>query len=154
MHVITKDNGQPWSTEFQAIFTLYWIDNRGALKTIPDRPPCSQLTPLVRHNFCTIMSWNAPIPKVICSISDRFLEHSTSNVNGAVQSISPAFGMESHYHSLGLEVFAKPKQISIRYGVNSPTPDWSGLICWSIIYIIYIVLDRFPPRAKNQSGIV
>ena len=47
------------------------------------------------------MTWNAPIPKVICSMSDNFSERSAPDVNGLFKLI--AFGMKSRYHSLGVE---------------------------------------------------
>ena len=84
------------------MFTQNWIDNRSALKTIPDRPPVHTWHHRSGTIFVTITSWNAPIPKVIRSVSDRFLEPSASNVNSAVQ-IGPVFGKESRYHSLGPE---------------------------------------------------
>ena len=76
-----------WLSE--AMFTLYWIDYRSTPKTVSDRPsvhiwPRWPITVPV-----TITSWNAPIPKVIHSISDSSLECSTLNVNDLFSRLVP-----------------------------------------------------------------
>ena len=39
----------------------------------------------------TIMTWNAPIPKVIRSVSESFLEHSAPKVNRLFSGSAPLF---------------------------------------------------------------
>ena len=64
--------------------------------------------------------------------------------------VGPVFGTESHYHSLGLEgtfAFARPKQISIRYCVNSSTPDRSGPVRFpQALFTLYRIDSRTGPR--------
>ena len=75
-------------SECKPMFTLYKTDNRNALKTIPDRL-CSHLAHWSSTISLMITSWNAPIPKVARSESDRFLERSAPNVSGCFQSLEP-----------------------------------------------------------------
>ena len=51
-------------------------------KTIPDSPSVHTWSNWFGTIFVTIMTWNAPIPKVIHSVSHSFLESSAPDVNG------------------------------------------------------------------------
>ena len=94
---------------------------------------------MVRHNSC-----------------DNY-ELERSDSKSAVQRISPVFGTESRYHSLEIEprlllkLILTIQNISIRYSVNSSTPDPIGPISRSNVHI---VSDQFSNWPENLSGIV
>ena len=118
----------------EAMFTLYRIDYRSAPKTISDRPSVHIWPRRSGTVPVTITSWNAPIPKVIRSVSYSFLERSARSVNGQNLADRPHFwkGISlSLSWTRGKVSFAKRKQIwsiSIRYSVNSSTPNRYDLV--------------------------
>ena len=117
----------------EAIFTLYRIDYRSARKTVSDRPSV-HIWPRQSGTIpVTITSWNAPIPNVIRSVSDSFLECSARSVNGQNLADRPHFwkGISLSLSWTRGKVFSKQKQIwsiSIRYSVNSSTPSRYDLV--------------------------
>ena len=97
----------------------------------------------------------APIPKVIRSVSDSFLERFAPNVNDLLSGSAPFLEQNLVITLLDSRVkfaFARQKQISIRYGVNSSTPNRSGPVRFPPC-TLHIVSDRFPNRTENRSGI-
>ena len=134
-------------SQSMAVFTLHWIDQPRAPKVLSSGTI-----------FVTIMTGNAPILKVVRSVSDSFLERSAPNVNVLFSGSVLFFGTESLYHSLGLEArFLLPNQN--KYGayrsgtceqLNSG-PVQSASISLSIVHI---ASDRFLNRIENRSCIV
>ena len=104
------------------------------------------------------MTWNAPIPEVIQSISDSFLERSAPNVNGLFS--GSALFLERNLvitilgSRLGFFCQTKANREDINLAwceqLNSGLGQ-SGLISMSIVHI---VSDRFPNWTENRSGIV
>ena len=127
------------------------IDYRSVPKTISDRPSVHIWPRQSGAIPVTITSWNALILKVIPSVSDSFLERSAPNVNDLFSGSPPFLERNLIIALLGLEgrfAFARPKQISIPYGVNSSAPDLPGSISPSTVHI---VSDRFQTRTENRS---
>ena len=54
--------------------------------------------------FVKITSWKALIPKLKCSMSDRFMKNSTPDVSGFDKQISLVFGTEYSDHMFGFKV--------------------------------------------------
>ena len=128
---------------------------RSARKTITDRPSVYTWFKWSGTIFVTIMTWNAPIPKKIRSVSDSFLECSAPNVNRLFSGSAPFLeqNLVIILSDLRLGCLCQTKTIwripdpvwceqlhskPIRYGLVSPS-------------IVHIVLDRFPNRPKNSS---
>ena len=108
--------------------------------------------------FVTIMTWKAPIPKAIRSVSDSFLECSTLNVNGLFSGSAPVL-------ERNLVVIVSDSSLGFFCQIKTETehidPVWCGLLNYVSVRsssislsTVQIVSDRFPNRTKNLSGIV
>ena len=108
--------------------------------------------------FVTIMSWNTPIPKVICSVSDSFLERSALNVNGL-------FSGSALFLKWNLLIIALESSLGFFYHIKTNTQYVDPIRCEQVNYVsvrssstslstVHIVSDRFPNRTENRSGIV
>ena len=85
----------PTNHENKAMFTLYRIVKRSVAESVPDRASVHTRNAAFEAVFAPEQYCSAPLLKVECSVSDRFLKRSEPSLNtfiGAEIATEPRFG--------------------------------------------------------------
>ena len=79
----------------QAMFTLHWIVKRSVTESVPDRASVHTRDTAFEAFSAPEQYCSAPLLKVECFISDRFLKRSESSLNTFIRAeiaMEPRFG--------------------------------------------------------------
>ena len=127
---------------------LYLINYRSAQKTITDRPSVYTWFKW-SGTIATIMTCNDPIPKKIRSVSDCFLECSAPNVNRLFSGLAPFLEQNLVIILSDLRLGKQYGAYPIRYGLNSSTPNRSGMVWFPRVYCSHFIGSISKPAQKS-----